>query len=175
VVTDTATDTATDSPADSPTGTGTGSEPDTATEIGPDTTPETGAEVAAGVETEPPTGTTALAGRPALARPYAWTEGRTRPSIELAIEARVRTTAHGRSMPARRADPLWTVMQLCTRPRSVAEIAALLPVPLGVARVLVADLLGAGLVVVEATLRADAGTDERRRLIERVLSGLRAK
>ena len=47
--------------------------------------------------------------------------------------------------------------------------------PLGVARVLVADLLDEGLVVVEATLSDDAGTDERRQLIERVLSGLRAQ
>jgi hypothetical protein len=57
----------------------------------------------------------------------------------------------------------------------VAEIAAHLAVPLGVARVLVADLLDEGLVTVQATLSDDASTDERRELIERVLSGLRAQ
>jgi hypothetical protein len=111
----------------------------------------------------------------ALARPYSWTDGRTEPSVELAVEARVRTTPRGRRLPQRRADAMWTVTQLCLRPRSVAEIAAHLSVPLGVARVLVADLLDEDLVVVEATLADDAGTDERRQLIERVLSGLRAQ
>lgn len=111
----------------------------------------------------------------ALARPYSWTEGRTQPAVELAVEARVRTTPRGRALPQQRASALWTVTQLCLRPRSVAELAAHLSVPLGVARVLVADLLGDGLVEVEATLTADTGIDERRQLIERVLSGLRAQ
>ncbi len=114
-------------------------------------------------------------GRAALARPYSWTEGRTRPSVELAVEARVRTTNRALAMPQRRVSAMWTVTRLCHQPRSVAEIAAHLAVPLGVARVLVADMLGDGLVAVEATLTADAGADERRRLIERVLSGLRAR
>jgi hypothetical protein len=111
----------------------------------------------------------------ALDRPYSWTEGRTRPSVELAVEARVRTTPRGHALPQRRASALWTVTQLCVQPRSVAEIAAHLAVPLGVARVLVADLLAEDLVVVEATLGADADVDERRQLIERVLDGLRAQ
>lgn len=119
---------------------------------------------------EDPAGVTA-----ALARPYSWTEGRTQPSVELAVEARVHTTPLGRALPQQRASAKWTVTQLCLQPRSVAEIAAHLSVPLGVARVLVADLLSEELVVVEATLTADTGIDERRRLIERVLSGLRAK
>lgn len=112
---------------------------------------------------------------PALARPYSWTEGRTEPSVELAVEARVQTTAKGAALPQRRASALWTVTQLCFQPRSVAEIAAHLAVPLGVARVLVADLLSEDLVFVQATLTHDTGADERRELIERVLSGLRAQ
>lgn len=117
----------------------------------------------------------APADRAALARPYAWTEGRTTPSVELAVEARVSTTPDGEALPPRLASAQWTVTQLCLQPRSVAEIAAHLSVPLGVARVLVADLLNEGLVVVEATLTDDAGLDERRQLIERVLDGLRAQ
>jgi hypothetical protein len=112
---------------------------------------------------------------PALARPYAWTEGRTKPSVDLAVEARVQTTAAGMGMPSRHASPLWSVARLCAHPRSVAEIAAHLGVPLGVARVLVADLVHEGLVAVQATLTDDASVDERRDLIERVLSGLRAR
>jgi hypothetical protein len=113
--------------------------------------------------------------RAALARPYSWTDGRTQPSVELAVEARVRTTPRGEALPQQLVSAQWTITQLCVRPTSVAEVAAHLAVPLGVARVLVADLLDEGLVVVEATLTDDAGVDERRRLIERVLSGLRAQ
>ncbi|MFF5987636.1 DUF742 domain-containing protein [Prauserella flavalba] len=110
---------------------------------------------------------------PSLARPYAWTEGRTRPIIELAIEALVQTTPEGHAVPYNRASPASMVTQLCLRPRSVAEIAAHLSVPLGVARVLVSDLLGAGYVLVRDTLGEDASWDERHDLLERVLSGLR--
>ena len=111
---------------------------------------------------------------PALARPYSWTDGRTEPTVDIAIEARVVTTRAGRDMTPRLTSALWTVTQLCFQPRSVAEIAAYLAVPLGVAKVLVADLVAEGLVNVEATLAHDADDAERRELIERVLSGLRA-
>lgn len=111
---------------------------------------------------------------PALARPYSWTEGRTEPSVDIAVEARVVTTRAGRDMTPRLTSALWTVTQLCFQPRSVAEIGAYLAVPLGVAKVLVADLVAEGLVNVEATLAHDADDAERRELIERVLSGLRA-
>jgi hypothetical protein len=72
------------------------------------------------------------------------------------------------------SSPLWTILGLCARPRSVAELAAHLSVPLGVAKVLVADLVAEGLVTVQATLTEESTVDERRELIERVLSGLRA-
>lgn len=111
---------------------------------------------------------------PALARPYSWTDGRTQPAVDLAVEARVVTTRAGRDMTPRLTSALWTVTQLCFQPRSVAEIGAHLGVPLGVAKVLVADLVAEGLVKVEATLARDADDAERRELIERVLSGLRA-
>ena len=112
---------------------------------------------------------------PALARPYSWTEGRTQPAVDIAIEARVVTTRLGHDLPPSLTSALWTVTQLCVQPRSVAEIAAYLAVPLGVARVLVADLVAEGMVNVEATLAPDANDAERRELIERVLSGLRAR
>ncbi|WP_367115281.1 hypothetical protein [Actinophytocola sp.] len=44
--------------------------------------------------------------KPALARPYSWTEGRTEPSVTLAVEARVRTTPEGQTLPERRASAL---------------------------------------------------------------------
>jgi hypothetical protein len=113
--------------------------------------------------------------RAALARPYSWTEGRTEPSVELAIEAQVQATAEGQAAQFTPTSPLWMVMRLCAERCSIAEVAAHLSLPLGVAKVLVADLVAEGLVVVQATLSDDATVDERRELIERVLSGLRAQ
>jgi hypothetical protein len=113
--------------------------------------------------------------RAALARPYSWTEGRTEPSIELAIEALVQTTPDGHTARFASTSPLWTIARLCVEPCSIAELAVHLSVPLGVAKVLVADLVAEGLVVAEATLSDDTTLDERRELIERVLSGLRAQ
>jgi hypothetical protein len=56
----------------------------------------------------------------------------------------------------------------------VAEIAAHLSLPLGVARVLVGDLVVQGYVRVHATLGEASTADERRELIGRTLRGLRA-
>ncbi|MCR6485622.1 DUF742 domain-containing protein [Amycolatopsis sp. OK19-0408] len=109
-----------------------------------------------------------------LARPYAWTAGRTRPTVDLAVEALVETTVEGRTAPYSPTNPLAAVTQLCLHQRSVAEVALHLGVPLGVARVLIGDLLIAGQVAVRETLTADASFDERNDLLERVLSGLRA-
>jgi uncharacterized protein DUF742 len=54
------------------------------------------------------------------------------------------------------------------------EIGAHLSLPLGVARVLVGDLVVQGYVRVHATLDEAATADERRELIGRTLFGLRA-
>jgi len=109
-----------------------------------------------------------------LARPYSWTAGRTRPTVDLPVEALVETTAEGRTAPYSPTNPLAAVTQLCLHQRSVAEVAAHLSVPLGVARVLIGDLLFAGQVSVRDTLTEDTSWDERNDLLERVLSGLRA-
>lgn len=111
---------------------------------------------------------------PSLARPYALTGGRTTPTVALAIEALVQTTDEGAAVPYTRTNPRSAVTALCRQPRSVAEIAAQLAVPLGVARVLICDLLDAGLVTVRGTLSEDATWAERHDLLERVLSGLHA-
>lgn len=113
--------------------------------------------------------------RAALARPYSWTEGRTEPSVALAVEAQVLTTPEGHTAQLAPTSPLWTIVRLCAEQCSIAELAVHLAVPLGVAKVLVADLVAEGLVAVAATLSDDATVDERRELIERVLSGLRAQ
>lgn len=110
----------------------------------------------------------------ALARPYALTDGRTRPTVELAIEALVQTTMGDWTGRHEQTSAQWAVARLCTQPRSIAEVAALLAMPIGVARVLVGDLVDEGLVSVHATLGGDATWEEQRDLFARVLVGLRA-
>ncbi|MCX4547952.1 DUF742 domain-containing protein [Streptomyces sp. NBC_01387] len=108
-----------------------------------------------------------------LVRPYAMTGGRTRPRYQLAIEALVSTTAepsqlHGQLPEHQR------ICRLCVEIKSVAEISALLTIPLGVARILVADLAEAGLVAIHQPGGDDAvGGQPDVTLLERVLSGLR--
>ncbi|GAA2717549.1 MULTISPECIES: DUF742 domain-containing protein [Streptomyces] len=108
-----------------------------------------------------------------LVRPYAMTGGRTRPRYQLAIEALVHTTAqpsqlHGQLPEHQR------ICHLCHEIKSVAEISALLSIPLGVARILVADLAEAGLVAIhQPGGDASAGGQPDVTLLERVLSGLR--
>ncbi|MEU0988139.1 DUF742 domain-containing protein [Streptomyces sp. NPDC005953] len=108
-----------------------------------------------------------------LVRPYAMTGGRTRPRYQLAIEALVSTTAD----PARLQGQLpehQRICRLCFEIKSVAEISALLHLPLGVARILVADLAEAGMVAIHQPGGDEAvGGQPDVTLLERVLSGLR--
>ncbi|MEW1757899.1 DUF742 domain-containing protein [Streptomyces cyaneofuscatus] len=108
-----------------------------------------------------------------LVRPYAMTGGRTRPRYQLAIEALVSTTAD----PSRLQGQLpehQRICRLCIEIKSVAEVSALLSIPLGVARILVADLAEAGLVAIHQPGGDEAaGGQPDVTLLERVLSGLR--
>jgi hypothetical protein len=101
------------------------------------------------------------------------TGGRTRPRYQLAIEALVSTTAD----PVRLQGLLpehQRICHLCREIKSVAEVSALLNIPLGVARILVADLAEAGLVAIHQPGGAsDADGTPDVTLLERVLSGLR--
>jgi hypothetical protein len=109
-------------------------------------------------------------------RPYTWTQGRTSPVFDLAVETLVSTTQHGHDMDVLICAEHRAVTGLCGHPRSVAEVAALLSLPLGVARVLLADMADIGLVVVHRTHPGEEGNCADRpdmALMERVLSGLR--
>lgn len=106
-----------------------------------------------------------------LVRPYAVTGGRTRSRRELAIEALVTTTSAGEHMEFYSTPERRQISSLCREVRSVAEIAALLSIPLGVARVLVGDLADEGLVRVHQPANQQDHPDLA--LLEKVLSGLR--
>ncbi|MBP2325844.1 hypothetical protein JOF56_006229 [Kibdelosporangium banguiense] len=117
----------------------------------------------------------AAAARPAAPEPnasfvraYAWTGGRTRSSYRLEIETLVSTST-------RALDRLWDlaaehqeVAELCGQSKSVAEVAALLKLPLGVAKVLLGDMATLGLIVVHENASANPDME----LLERVLRGL---
>jgi hypothetical protein len=105
-------------------------------------------------------------------RPYAWTRGRTKASLELAIETLVSTSQRGRDQIGLLQVEHRAVAELCEQTRSVAEVAALLSLPLGVARVLLGDMAGLGVVTVHQTA-SSAGNVPDLALMERVLSGLR--
>jgi hypothetical protein len=105
-------------------------------------------------------------------RPYAWTRGRTKSGLDLAIEALVSTSQRGRDQMGLLQMEHRSVAELCEQTRSVAEVAALLSLPLGVARVLLGDMVGLGVVTVHQTA-SSAGNVPDLALMERVLSGLR--
>jgi hypothetical protein len=111
---------------------------------------------------------------PSLVRPYFLTAGRTEAAVDLPIEATLvlQPSAREKTWPA--GDMGGRIVALCSSPQSVAEISAKLGVPLGVARVLIGDLVAQAHLRTQATLTENSSTDERRDLIERTLSGLRA-
>jgi hypothetical protein len=126
--------------------------------------------------------------KPARVRPYSLTGGRTRFGHVLLVETLVASTAGtvaaleapperreltagsltNRVMPEMRA-----IVELCRRMRTVAEIAALLQMPLGVVRVLLSDLADQGKIRVYGTGTGHGVGRPDRALLERVLSGLR--
>ena len=111
---------------------------------------------------------------PRLVRPYALTSGRTESVVDLPIEATFEVLPLGRDMTWPVGHLSGRIIELCAASPSVAEISAKLHVPLGVARVLLGDLVSAGHLKTRATISVTTTADERRALIERTLSGLRA-
>ena len=111
-------------------------------------------------------------GAASAVRPYTWTRGRTKSGFDLAIETLVSTSARGRAQATTLALEHRAVAELCEQTRSVAEVAALLSLPLGVARVVLGDMAGLGVVTVHQTATS-AGSAPDIALMERVLSGLR--
>jgi hypothetical protein len=106
---------------------------------------------------------------------YALTGGRTRSrGDDLHLETLVTTTELGLASRPRLRFEQARIVALCRRPASIAEVAAHLRVPLGVARVLVSDLHADRMLTVH---RAPSTADGRPRteVLERLLSGLRSR
>jgi hypothetical protein len=108
-----------------------------------------------------------LTGR--LIRPYAMTGGRTMADSDISLEAQIQaSTRASHHLGAYRWEAA-KVVELVQSPMALIEIAARLEIPIGVARVLVADLVSDGAVV----LHVPEKTQNFASLLERVLDGVR--
>lgn len=107
---------------------------------------------------------------PSVVRGFTLTRGRTVPQVDLPFEATLVAAAPtaGRPTPT---GPAVRALEVCDR-KSVAEVAAALAMPIGVVRVLLADLVVDGHVTVQKTLTHHSSVDERRDLLQRTLQGL---
>jgi hypothetical protein len=112
-----------------------------------------------------------------LVRPYTLTAGRTETNVDLPLEAPIEALRPGLAHRWPPNDERGRIIALCGQGSpspSVAEISARLDLPLGVARVLVGDLVLSGYLRVHATLTEHSTRDERHELIGRTLRGLKA-
>lgn len=106
-------------------------------------------------------------------RSYVLTGGRTRSGQDLPLETMVRVSGLGTSAAPRLALERKKIVSLASEPLSIAEISAHLSIPLGVARVLVGDMVEEGLLESHKPAVA-AGERPDLKLLERVLDGLQA-
>ena len=107
-----------------------------------------------------------------VVRPYALTQGRTRHAGEsFDIVATVKATHALIADPTALAPEHISVLQLARAPTTVADIASDLDLPLGVVRIILADLRELGLVAISTP----AATAERidKHTLREVLNGLR--
>ena len=104
-----------------------------------------------------------------LIRPYAMTGGRTLVDTDIGLETQIQaTTRASHHLGAYRWETA-KVVELVQAPMALIEVAARMEIPIGVARVLVADLVEDGAVV----LHAPAKTQNFASLLESVLDGVR--
>ena len=110
-----------------------------------------------------------------VVRPYAVTGGRTEPAGGEVLDLITIVVASGKAAAA--GDPMSfnpehrRILRLCRQPAAVADLASDTGLPLGVVRVLVADLIVQGRITV---LQRRGGERPRGDLLKEVLRGLRA-
>jgi hypothetical protein len=107
-----------------------------------------------------------------VVRPYALTQGRTRHTGEsFDLVATVMATRSSAD-PSSLAPEHISVLQLARTPTTVADIASDVDLPLGVVRILLADLRELGLVAISTPVAMAERID--RHILREVLNGLRA-
>jgi len=90
----------------------------------------------------------------------------------MALEASVRRMPEPAAFPASAPPESHRIVDLCVSAMSLAEVSARMLLPVGVVRVLVGDLVTAGVVWVDDPHSVEHATDVR--LLERLLDGIRA-
>jgi hypothetical protein len=111
-----------------------------------------------------------------VVRPYAVTGGRTEPADGAMLTLLTVLVATGRPLPAddpaRLAPEHHRLLGLCDRQMTLADLAADTALPVGVVRVLIADLTELGAITVVAQRSADQKTGND--VLKEILNGLRA-
>jgi uncharacterized protein DUF742 len=106
-----------------------------------------------------------------VVRPYLLTRGRVRPKHDLRLECMVSAVVRQEPTPADTEPDVLLIVRLCSSsPRSVAELASHLDIPLVVARLLIEDGMDAGLLKAHRTPPGDRPSTD---LLTRILDGLR--
>lgn len=108
-----------------------------------------------------------------VVRPYAMTRGRTRPAAgEFDLIALVVANQPVSPSMVQLQPEHISIIDLCQRPHSVAEVSAHLDLPLGIVRVLLGDLLSGGYILARGPKAADQPHSQR--VLKAVINGLRA-
>ena len=111
-----------------------------------------------------------------VVRPYALTGGRTKPGggalLDLITVIVASSLARGPDDSLGLSPEHRRIIGLCRGPATVADVASTTALPLGVVRVLIADLIGQGRITV-MTARP-VGEEPSTALLKEVLHGLRA-
>jgi hypothetical protein len=108
-----------------------------------------------------------------VVRPYAVTGGRTEPAGGEILDLLALVVVTSEPAPAKGATPEHRrILALCERPARLADIASDLRLPVGVVRVLLADLIvdGSVRVVRQRPVEEQPGND----VLKEILRGLRA-
>jgi hypothetical protein len=108
-----------------------------------------------------------------VVRPYAVTGGRTRSDVgEFDLIALVVATRPVSALGPGQAPEHVSIMRLCQRPLSVAEVSAHLNLPVGVVRVLLGDLFDDGLIRIHQPPPASQPPSQW--ILNAVINGLRS-
>ena len=110
-----------------------------------------------------------------VVRPYALTGGRTEPADGEVLDLIAIIVDSGQAEPADRlalSPEHRRILKLCQRPATVADVASDTGLPVGVIRVLLADLIQQGRIRVMPG--REAGQQPSAQLLREVLHGLRA-
>jgi hypothetical protein len=99
--------------------------------------------------------------------------GLPRSAEDLPLEALILATGAGRDVEKISVPEHRKICELCTQPRAVVEVAAHVQLPLGVAKVLINDMLGLGLIDIARPSLVDGRPSDE--LMSRVLKELHRK